>query len=86
MVLLGSLAVLRLRAFHNQRHILVLTTDSLQEFNAGMRVFLLRVLLADSVWLAGLDIMYREPNVADNAEAIVLVLLIDSPCLFVRTG
>ena len=81
---LGSFAVGRLGALHDERHVLVLPAYGLQEFEAGLRIFVLFVSAHGTLMLGvGMD---GEAHVADDAQAVVLVFLIELNSLVIGTG
>ena len=81
---LSLLTVLTLGTFHDERHKLVARTNGPQQLQSSLGVFLnARQAFAGTRRAVGG--LHGEAHIADDAEHIIMELLVDGPCLLVAT-
>ena len=75
---LRLLTVMALCALHSERQILILLSDSAEQFQSSLRIFVVGIESALQMWRR-----QREAHIGDHTEAIVLIPIINGPRLLI---
>lgn len=75
---LRLLTVMALRALHCERQILILLSDSAEQFQSSLRIFVVGIESALQMWRR-----QREAHVGNHAETVALIPIINGPRLLI---